>query len=226
MVAPEYWFPVRRGAARATRVRYAAQVYNHATPVHGLCTKDALLSIITGCGRRRRARAGSSTRSHPTGRGFRYHRTNARRGVRESRLYDATPLTFLVSRGPGGGLGGAYADFERACVTCKRVCAHGATRCVLARRFDARARSVGEHENVWIIKPTSLNRGIGIEVLRTKESIQAFLQAKLKGSPYLVQQCVAVRRCVALLRRLALVCRRCGMVRLTAGARGHVTAGT
>ena len=122
-------------------------MYNHARPVHALCTKDSLLATVVG-----------------------YARANSRRGVRESRLFDATPATFVVSRAAGGGLGGGYADFERA--------------------YDARARTVPDGENVWIIKPTSLNRGIGIEVMRSKEAVRAFLEAKLKGAPYLVQQYV------------------------------------
>jgi hypothetical protein len=54
------------------------------------------------------------------------------------------------------------------------------------RHFQACATVPG-CQNLWLIKPTDLNRGIGIEVVRTLEETRAFLLQKARGAAMGVQ---------------------------------------
>lgn len=51
----------------------------------------------------------------------------------------------------------------------------------------ARCAADPDSKNMWVLKPTSLNRGIGIEVFRTMEDITAFLNTKARGAAMGIQ---------------------------------------
>ncbi|GLI69399.1 hypothetical protein VaNZ11_014003 [Volvox africanus] len=163
--------PGGAGASPSSMDPASVRLVNRLQEHRVVCTKSGLAAVLASI-KAATAPAGASAASAPPP-GAAMPSTaalgTAPRSGSADPVWDTSwiPETYVVPAGP------------------KALSAGGAA---LTRFKAAFARHAAEQRHVWIVKPTSLNRGNGIEVLNSLERIMEHLKGRPAGSSLILQK--------------------------------------